>query len=80
MVMGMSGSSVTVAVDYTRTAQMIVLLIVMEKKDFVTIALKSTCSFISQELLFFPFCILPMFVHICGAIEHSNIMLFDTIV
>ena len=41
MVMGMSGSSVTVAVGYTRTAQMIVLLIVMEKKDFVTIALKS---------------------------------------
>ena len=76
MVMGVSGSSVNVVVGYTRTAQMIVLSIVMEKKDFVTIALNFMCNKSRYSL----FCILPMFVHLCGAIEHSNIMLFDTIV
>ena len=35
----------TAVVGYMRTVQMIVLLIVMEKKAFVTIALKSTCSY-----------------------------------
>ena len=69
MVMGVSGSSVNVVVGYTRSAQMIVLLIVMEKKDFVTIALKSTSFLKSCYSLNFVYC-----QCLCISVELLNIV------